>query len=34
MTPLLYFTLGFIIGCAAGMLVVGLAVMFRDYVNR
>lgn len=27
MTPLLYFTLGFISGCAAGMLVIGLAAM-------
>lgn len=30
MTPLLYFTLGFISGCAAGMLVIGLAVMCGD----
>jgi len=34
MTPLLYFTLGWITGCAAGVLVIGLAVMCRDYVNR
>lgn len=30
MTPLLYLALGFINGFAVGMLVIGMAVMFRD----